>query len=89
MPDPGVTRFKRRADGWLLSYQGTDLHARDLLGLHYLAELLARPHRSVHARNLVGARIAKATQAGTAAGYECCYQPELPISWDCQGAESD
>ncbi len=47
--------FRREGEFWTISYEGPTFRLRDVKGLRYLASLLARPGREVHALELVNA----------------------------------
>jgi tetratricopeptide (TPR) repeat protein len=53
-PAPGVNVFRREADYWVISYDGTTIRLRDARGVHYLATLLQQPGREFHVIDLVG-----------------------------------
>lgn len=57
VPTPaGAPAAVFRLDGevWTLRWRGEEIRVRDSKGLRYLRELLARPHREVHALDLAG-----------------------------------
>lgn len=52
--------FRREADYWTLTYQGTTSRFRATLGFAYLATLLSQPGTPIHALDLIGARRSEA-----------------------------
>jgi len=44
--------FRREGEYWTIVYGGMTVRLRDAIGLHYLACLLARPHRCLSASSL-------------------------------------
>ena len=45
--------FRNEGDYWTLTFSRTTCRVRDTLGMHYLAQLLRRPHEEVHVLTLV------------------------------------
>jgi tetratricopeptide (TPR) repeat protein len=69
---PDLSVFCHEGDYWSLKFEGRTVRVRDLKGMHYLAQLLARPGREFHALDLVAAeRVGEARS-------ESSLTPELP-----------
>ncbi len=47
--------FRREGDYWTITYAGTTVRLRDAIGVHYLAQLLARPTHPVAVEDLLAA----------------------------------
>jgi TolB-like protein/Tfp pilus assembly protein PilF len=46
--------FRKNGDFWMLTFDGLTLQLTDVKGFHDLAELIARPHESIHCLDLAG-----------------------------------
>jgi hypothetical protein len=62
-PGPAPAVFRRDGDYWTLAFDGRTLQLRDVKGLRYIAALLARPGREVHAPELLAAANGGASEA--------------------------
>ena len=62
----GTNVFRREGDYWSVGFEGRAVHVRDLKGMRYLAQLLARPGRELHVLDLVAAETGHATALGDA-----------------------
>lgn len=54
LSEPERGTMRRSGDAWVLSYRGVEVSVKDVLGLGYLRELLARPGTPVHVLDLQG-----------------------------------
>lgn len=72
-------RLLHRGKEWLITYAGSTCRVRDTKGLHYLAELLARPGASIPVSQLACARRSRNAPApGATLGDGSAPQGELP-----------
>jgi tetratricopeptide (TPR) repeat protein len=63
--DPAVASanvFRREGDYWSVTFDGHTVHVRDLMGMRYLARLLADPGREYHVLDLVAAETRRGAQ---------------------------
>ena len=67
--------FQQAGDGWCVTYGGRTVWLGHLVGMVYLAELLARPHRSLAATALLRVRAAGAIAGSLQA---CGVDPQRP-----------
>ena len=58
--------FRREGDYWSVVFEGRTVRVRDLKGMRYLAQLLARPGRELHVLDLVAAETGQQTAIGDA-----------------------
>jgi tetratricopeptide (TPR) repeat protein len=58
--------FRREGDYWTVVFEGRTVRIRDLKGMRYLAQLLARPGRELHVLDLVAAETGQQTALGDA-----------------------
>ena len=58
--------FRREGDYWTVVFEGRTVRVRDLKGMRYLAQLLARPGREFHVLDLVAAETGQQTALGDA-----------------------
>jgi tetratricopeptide (TPR) repeat protein len=58
--------FRREGDYWLALFEGRTVRVRDLKGMRYLAQLLARPGREFHVLDLVAAETGQQVPLGDA-----------------------
>jgi tetratricopeptide (TPR) repeat protein len=58
--------FRREGDYWSVVFEGRTVRVRDLKGIRYLAQLLARPGREFHVLDLVAAETGQRTALGDA-----------------------
>ena len=58
--------FRREGDYWSVVFEGRTVRVRDLKGMRYLAQLLARPGREFHVLDLVAAESGRQTALGDA-----------------------
>lgn len=56
---PVLATLRRTGTGWLLAYEGREVVLADLVGIGYLARLVAEPDREFHALDLCGAHVAE------------------------------
>ncbi|MFL5796774.1 MAG: ATP-binding protein [Actinomycetota bacterium] len=54
--DARTAIFRREGEYWYIRFEGDEFRLRNSMGLHYLAELLARPGREVFALDLAAGR---------------------------------
>jgi tetratricopeptide (TPR) repeat protein len=65
-PTTDTNIFRREGDYWSVVFEGRTVRVRDLKGIRYLAQLLARPGREFHVLDLVAAETGQRTALGDA-----------------------